>query len=582
MILTKSLRYLFILSITILSGQSCITKHNTIFTPINSEDSGINFSNIITTSDSLHLLNFHYLYNGGGVGIGDFNNDGLLDVFLGGNQVSSKLFINKSNFTFEDVTSQVGLTTSRWVNGISVIDINNDGLDDLYLSVGGQNCSNQCNNYLFINKLENGILKFEERAKDYGLDDGLYTQQAVFFDADGDEDLDVYLLHNYIDPNNKNYPRPKRYISHKSYDKLLIREEDDNMVIYKDKSIEMGINQPGYGLGIAISDLNKDGLLDIYVANDFITDDFLWINNGNGFDDLSKSILKHTSYNSMGVDISDINHDLLYDIYVTDMLPFSNGRQKTMLGKLNYDKYLLALNEGYNAQVVKNTLQINNGVDLSSNHLIQMSEIAYYARVHQTDWSWSALIADFTNNGKKELFVSNGYGANITDLDFINYNQEGTTFGNEIIKKDKIVEQFRNQKPVKLQNKMFVLDDELRFSEQSSLFFPNHHTLSNGAVYADLDNDGDLDLIVNNINENVGVYKNNSESNYIRIHLIGNNDNLSAIGAEVRIFQKENSYIEYNAPVRGYLSSTDPVCHFGLESDDSIDSMKIIWPDGQV
>ncbi len=550
-----------------------------VFVRIDEHVSSVDFVNHVQDSDSIHLINFHYLYNGGGVGVGDFNRDGLQDLVFGGNQVSSKLYLNKGDFKFQDISINSGFQTEGWVNGISIVDINNDLLPDIYLSVGGYKCEGQCKNYLFLNQFNGEKLKFTEVAEEYGLEDGLYTQQALFFDADQDEDLDVYLLRNYIDPNNKNYPRPKRYFSQNSRDALLIREEYRDSIIYVDRSDKFGIDLPGYGLGVALTDINNDMKPDIYVTNDFISDDIIWMNTTIAFEDKSKDILSHTSYNSMGVDIADVNNDGREDIMVVDMLPYTNDRQKTMLGKLNYDKYLLTLREDYNAQVVKNTLQIHNGH--RDGQVLPMSDLAYTYNVDQTDWSWAPLLADFTNDGYLDLYITNGYGSNITDLDFINSSQKTSPFGNSNRKEKEVLDRLRKQPPVLMQNQFFSSQANSALKNLTEAYFPDHPTISNGAAYADLDNDGDLDIINNNINQTADIYENTSEGNYIQIELVGSSKNKQGIGAKIWVYGSRQDYYRYASPVRGYLSSVDPIHHIGLHPEEIIDSVKVIWPDGQ-
>ena len=302
------------------------------------------FTNKIS-EDSLSVFDYHYLYNGGGVGIADFNNDGLKDIFLGGNLVSSSLLLSEGNMEFKNITASSGITTKEWVNGVCIVDINHDGKMDIYLSIGGPNCKTEkCSNLLFINETKENKVIFSEQSKKYNLDINQYSQQALFFDADLDGDLDMYQLQNYVDPQTKNYPKPKNYYSAKSKDKFLLNQEvESGEIKFIDASKEWNIDATGFGLGIASADINNDGYLDLYIANDFISDDILYINNGGkGFVDKSKELLKHTSHNSMGVDLEDFDGDLLDDILVVDMLPYQNERQKTMLGSMNFDKFLLS------------------------------------------------------------------------------------------------------------------------------------------------------------------------------------------------------------------------------------------------
>jgi enediyne biosynthesis protein E4 len=557
-------------------------KSKPIFRQVNKQITGIDFQNTIVASDSFNILNFHYLYNGGGVGVGDFNNDGLQDIFFGGNQVSCKLYLNQGGFKFIDISKDAGIETNQWINGISVIDINNDGLKDIYLSVGGFDCDGQCHNLLFINETKQNKVTFKEKAHEYGLDDGFYTQQTIFFDVDADGDLDAYLLQNYIDPTNKNYPKPQKYLSSKSFDKLLINQSKDSLghAFFEDKSAEWGVNKAGYGLGVSLLDANQDYCPDLYIANDFISSDHFFINkNGKYFEDKIQKLMSHTSYNSMGVDIKDLNHDGNEEIFVVDMLPQKNSRQKSMLGKMNYDKLGLATSEGYEPQFVKNTLQKNNG--MIGDSLLPFSEISYFCGLANTDWSWSPLIADFTNDGQNDIFITNGYGKDITDLDFISYNsstQEG--FQTQENYNRTAYENIKKQPSVLLQNQFFEGKIDFGFDNNTEKYFAENPSLSNGAAYCDLDNDGDLDLITNNINEPAFVFENTiSNKSFIKIHLTGSKNNIDAVGTTIRLWVGKKMYYQYFCPVRGYLSSVDPNTHFGLGNAQKIDSLEIIWAD---
>jgi enediyne biosynthesis protein E4 len=562
---------------------SC-NKPKPLFKELSSSETGIDFQNTIQDSDSLNILNFHYLYNGGGVGIGDFNNDGLADIFFSGNQVSSKLYLNKGSLKFEDITIESGVKTDQWVNGVSVVDINNDGLKDLFLSVGGYNCEGKCHNLLFVNETKNGKTHFKELAKEYGLEGGLYTQQTLFFDADSDGDLDAYFLQNYIDPTNKNYPKPQQYLSPKSFDKLMINIGKDSLghAFYKDKSEQWEVNKPGFGLGISLIDANHDYRPDLYIANDFITSDHLFINqNGQKFRNELPKLMSHTSYNSMGVDIRDLNNDGFEEIFVVDMLPDKNIRQKSMLGKMNYDKLALATSQGYEPQFIKNTLQKSNGMLRDS--ILPFSEISYFSGVSQTDWSWSPLMVDFTNDGFTDLFITNGYGKDITDLDYIAYNSNQEGFQSQASYQKQAFENLQKQVAVMLQNQFFEGNKDLKFTDKTGDFFEENPSISNGAAYADLDNDGDLDIVTNNINQSAFVFENTQkQGNFLQINLVGSPQNRDAIGTTLKLWAGGKLYYQYHSPVRGYLSSMDAKVHFGLGKSALVDSIKVIWSDGNV
>lgn len=547
-------------------SSTCFTQSSSI---------ALNFNNEID-SDSLDILTYHYLYNGGGVGIADFNNDGNKDLFLGGNMVSSKLLLGDGQMNFEDVTMKVGLETNVWVNGISLVDLNNDGWKDIYLSVGGPECDiSTCRNMLFLNRGAEGTLSFEEIAKNLGIDHAGYSQQALFFDADNDGDLDMYQVQNFVDPKSKNYPQPKRYFSKQSYDRFFLNQEaEGGFLKFIDASKEWNVDLPGFGLGIAMADINRDGYQDLYIANDFITDDIVYINQeGKGFVNEAAKLLKHSSYNSMGVDLADLNNDLMADILVVDMLPFDNQRQKTMLGAMNYDKYLLSREEGYSAQFIRNTLQISNGI--SNEEVIPYSDVAPILGLHQTDWSWSPLIADFDNNAETDIFISNGYGKNITDLDFVNYNSAQTGFGGRETAMLKMKEDIKALPAVELPNQLFLGNDTRAFEKFSEF----RKGITNGVAYGDLDNDGDLDLVLNNLDAASEVLKNETELNFLRIALKGPDLNKDAIGAEVTIVLSSGKHlVKTQSPVRSYLSCMSDELLFGLGAD-SLVQVEVRWPD---
>lgn len=549
-------------------GKFCFTSSHSLELP---------FANQIE-DDTLSVFNYHYLYNGGGVGIADFNRDGHKDIVLGGNLVSSTILLGDGDLSFENVGKEVNFVPDAWVNGISIVDINHDNLPDIYLSVGGPNCDNEnCKNLLFINQFAAGKLSFAEVGEVYGLDIAAYGQQGLFIDLDLDGDLDLYQLQNYVDPLNKNYPKPKRYFSKMSYDKVLINQEvETGMIYFEDRSEEWGIKAPGFGLGIATSDFNNDGYPDLYIANDFITDDILYINNkGKNFVDQSKEILKHTTYNSMGVDIGYVNQDTLQDILVVDMLPFENERQKTMLGSMNYDKYKLSISQDYNHQYIRNTLQLHNG--FNQNKVLPFSDVAPLYNVHATDWSWSPLIADFDNNGYNDIYISNGYGKNITDLDFVNYNSNLVGFGNRDKIEDQIKADVASLPDVKLPNH-FYMNEGTTLNESTDF----KASITNGVAYADLDNDGDLDLVQNNINDPANILINQSSNAYLKINLQGSKFNTKAIGAKVKLHTTHGkTLIKENTPVRSYLSCMDSEIVFGL-GQDTVRRIEVFWPDHKV
>ena len=565
---------------------ACNKQEPALFRKVSAKHSGIHFVNTITESETFNILNFHYIYNGGGVGVGDFDNDGLPDLFFSGNQVQSVLYLNKGNLQFEALPPLVPNLENIWATGVAIVDVNADGWQDIYLSVGGLDCDGNCKNLLLIHQgvNEEGIPEFKEMAAQYGLDDGLYTQQAAFFDYDLDGDLDVYLLRNVIDKRDKNVPSEKRFINVKSKDVLLRNDGQGN---FEKVSDSLGIVHRGYGLGIAIDDFNNDLLPDIYIANDFLSDDLMYLNLGKenekhlGFKEVSKKVLKHTSYNAMGVDIADVNNDLLPDIFVLDMWPEYNERQKTMLGFMNYNKFQLSLRQGYTPQFVRNTLQLHNG--FLNDEILPFSEIGYLSGLHNTDWSWTPLLADFDNDGDRDLFVTNGYGKDITDLDFINYSQQRSPFGTPESQEKELYEKIQRMDPITMPNFIFENEGGLQFQNRSGAWMPKENSISNGAVYVDLDNDGDLDIVTNNIDQPAYLLENKSTGNhYIRINLKEDISGNAAIGTKVLIWHNGKQQSHYHAPIRGYLSTVEQSVHFGLGQDQTIDSLKIFWPNGNV
>jgi len=585
------LKQLFLYFFTLTFFISCKQERKEMFLYVNANYSGIDFSNTITENDSINIIDFQYCYNGGGVGVGDFNNDGLSDLVFSGNQLSSKLYINKGLLKFQDISKQANFSTSSWVTGVSIVDINTDGWDDIYLSVGGSNCQNNCNNLLFINNglNEDGIPTFTEQANAYNLDKGNYSQQAVFFDYDLDGDLDVYIVNNGNVKYSKNTPVPKKYIPNHLKDHLLRNDTLEGMShpIFTNVSDSLGITHKGFGLGIALNDFNNDGWPDLYVSNDFITDDLLYINQRNdtitnkhkGFKELSQDWMPKESFNAMGVDVADVNNDALPDVLVLDMLPYDYTRQKTMLGAMNYDKYLLSQRSKYASQYVKNTLQLNNG--FIDGKPLKTSEVSYLSGIASTDWSWAPLMADFDNDGDKDIYITNGYVKDITDLDFVSYSNNNNVFGTDEAREKELKKNIQKIEGVKLNNFFYKNNDLITFEDVSTAWLSKKDSYSNGAAYADLDNDGDLDVIVNNINDKAFIIKNqttkNIKKNYIRLQLKGTQKNKHAIGAKITIWTNGIPQQQYQSVIRGYLSSVDPILHFGLESN-KIDSLEIVWP----
>ena len=583
------MKYIFVI-LFIFVG--CTSKKKR-FEKLPTSQTNITFNNAISITDTLNVLNFEYIYNGGGVGVGDVNGDGQTDIFFAGNQVSSKLYLNtgKSGFEFEDITQKAGVKTITWCTGVAMIDINQDGKLDIFISTINPKIDKSADKLLFINQGNNddGIPIFKESAKLVGLSDGCYGTQAVFLDYDLDGDLDAYLLTNAIEHFNRNNNVGQRTDGGgRSVDKLY-RNEGNNaqgLPIFKDVSKEAGILMEGWGLGIIVNDFNNDGYPDVYVGNDFLSNDHLYINNKNGtFTNKIADYMRHQSHNSMGLDMADINNDGLNDLVVVDMLPDDNLRQKTMFGTIDYDKFQENLKKGYQPQYVRNVLQLNNGNN-------SFSDIGYMAGVAATDWSWSPLLADFDNDGLRDLLITNGYRLDVTDLDFVVYRGDQEVFGDPKERTKKMQEAFKNLKGINKPNFFYKNKGDLTFENVAEQYGLDAPSYTNGTAYADFDNDGDLDLVMNNIDEEAFIYQNNtiqkgsegkSENNhFLRIKLAGNSPNLQGLGAKVSLFfQGKIQYAEHQT-IRGFKSSVENVMHFGLGNIQKIDSLKIVWTSGKI
>ena len=567
-------------------------KKPTLFEQISSAHSGITFNNKITESDSMNPLDIVNIYNGGGVGIGDFNNDGLQDIYFTGNMVSNRLYINKGNFKFEDVTEKAGVGgMGRWGRGVSVIDINNDGLMDIYVCNTIYKDSLRRRNLLYINQGvdKDGIPHFKEMAKEYGLDINVQSTMATFFDYDNDGRLDMYLTVN--EANEIYYPNVfggnKIKGKNASQGRLYHNDWDPRLKhpVFHDVSAKAGINLQGFGHAATIVDINRDGWKDIYVSNDFLSSDILYINNHDGtFTDRSKEYFKHTSFNGMGQDIVDINNDGLADVFELDMNPEDNYRKKMMMGANSYQNVLSLERFGYQLQYVRNTLQLNQGPRMLQNDSIgspAFSEIAFMSGIAQTDWSWTPLITDFNNDGYRDVIVTNGFPKDVTDHDFITYRQDAFAGGS----KQTVLSQIPS---VKIHNYAFRNNGDLTFKDETDDWGLKIPTFSNGAVYADLNNDGAMDMVINNIDDEALIYKNTARekdtlnTHYIQIKFKGDSNNLNGLGAWADIYYDHNKHqVAENNPYRGYLSTDQNIAHFGLGKVRQLDSVVIRWPNGK-
>ena len=571
---------------------------DTLFSLLPASQTNINFENTLTESDSMNLILNEYLYNGGGVAVGDINNDGLPDLFFSGNMVSSKLYLNKGNsngasLRFEDITAKAGVSTSDWCTGVNMVDINADGYLDIYVCVAGSGSSDKRANKLFIN---NKNSTFSERAKEYNLADTSHSTQAAFFDYDRDGDLDMYLMNHVISKGsiNPNLVRAKMiHGENPNTDKLYKNNGRVNgHPVFEDVSKKAGITIEGYGLGLAISDLNQDGWQDIYVCNDYLSNDLLWINNRDGtFTNKIGSAIKHQSNSAMGNDVADINNDGLQDILTLDMMPEGNYARKMMHVPATYDRREAETNLGYQQQSMRNMLQINQG--FKENGDPYFSEEGYYANIYATDWSWSALMADFDNDGMRDIHITNGFVRDLTNGDFITFRQR--LYNTKVVSDQQYIHQLMAELAKipgrKIKNYFYKNNGQLNFTDKTEDWGIAKTSYSNGAVYADLDNDGDLDIVTNNINDVPFVLRNNlirddrktiaDTINFLQIKLKGNNQNLNGLGAMIKYAIHGNIQMVEQNPCRGFMSSIENRLHIGLGKDSIIDSLYIHWATGK-
>jgi hypothetical protein len=550
------------------------------FTKLYSEHTGIDFSNDLTFNRDFNIYTYRNFYNGGGVGLGDFNNDGLLDVYLTANMKPNRLFLNKGDLRFEDITERAGVCGKKaWSTGVAVADVNGDGFQDIYVCNSGDIKGDNKENELFIN---NGDLTFTDRAAEYGLNDSGYTTHAVFFDFDNDGDLDVYILNNSYQAigsfNLRKNERPKR-------DKLggdkLLRNDEGKFV---DVSEQAGIygSVIGFGLGVTVGDINKDGWMDIYVSNDFFERDYLYINKKDGsFQEVLTKSMKSISGASMGADMADINNDTYPDIFVTDMLPFENDRIKTVTTFEDWNRYQYNLRNDYFHQFTRNTLQLNNGNGT-------FSEIGRLAGVDATDWSWGALMFDMDNDGKKDIFIANGIYKDLTNQDFLQF-AGSEEFVKSVVTKNgldyhKLVDIIPSHK---IPNFAFHNEGNFSFRNKANEWGLGEPSFSNGAAYGDFDNDGDLDLIVNCVNSDALFYRNDSRqidsaNSYLKFNLKGSKLNSNSIGASITIVtDKETLFIE-QMPIRGFESTVDNRPNIGLGKYKSVKRIEVKWPYGGI
>lgn len=554
----------------------CNNEDNShLFTRLSEKRTGINFKNTLFEDGPLNVANYIYFYNGGGVAIGDINNDGLQDVLFTGNMVHNRLFLNKGNFQFEDITQKSGVAEMQgWCTGATMADVNGDGKLDIYICRSADINPDRRKNLLFIN---NGDLTFTEKAEAFGLADNGYSTQAAFFDYDKDGDMDCFIINHSIQKYTAGVQdNPELRKEHNpDFASKLYRNDNNHFTNVSDQA---GItsNVLTFGLGIAISDFNNDGWPDLIVSNDFNEPDYFFLNNRNGtFTEQLRKSMDNISLYSMGSDAADYNNDGLTDLVTLDMLPEDNATIKMHSGAENFDKFQYLFTQGFYYQYSRNMLQQNNGDGT-------FSEVGQLAGVSNTDWSWSALFGDYDNDGYKDLFVTNGYVKDYTEMDFLKYSVD------RVIKKmhkdsiDPIPEYIRKMPSIEIANYIFQNQGNGKFVKKTADWGLDQKGVSGGAAYVDLDNDGDLDLVVNNANDFAGIYKNNAETlvknNYLRVQLDGGPANQRGIGAKVKLFCKGEQFYQEQSPVRGFQSSSDPVLSFGVGKNAVIDSLLIIWP----
>lgn len=576
--------FLLSLSLLILAGCSLERGPEPLFTKLSSERTGILFENTITETKSLTFTDFPFIFNGGGVAVGDINNDNLPDVYLTGNMVTSRLYLNKGGFQFEDITEAAGVSTNRWVTGASFVDINSDGHLDLYLSVMGPESADESAraNQLFIN---NGDQTFSSAAAKYGIDFSGFTTHAVFFDYNGDHNLDLFLLNNspetFARSRDALVTPEEQPTDPWGFDKLFKNNGDGS---FSDVSEEAGIEEiAGYGLGVVASDFNKDGWPDLYISNDISSNDVLYINNGDGtFTNRRADDLMQTSFAGMGIDAADFNNDGWTDIMQTDMMPEEMFERKQLSGAFSYQRFQHLRQLGYHYYYSKNSLQLNRGLDSDGN--LQFSEIARMAGVAYTDWSWTALFGDFDNSGFKDIMITNGYPKAVNNFDYLLSLSRVGQFGTEETAQKRREELYENLRGIRVPNYLFRNSEGLQFQDVSNEWGFDEPGFSYGAATADFDNDGSLDIIINNINEPAWVYQNNSSKlngnhYFLRLKLEGNAPNRQGLGAEITVYTGKEKQYFYHTIHRGYQSSVDERIHVGLGEYSLVDSLSILWPD---
>jgi len=562
---------------------------STVYQLLDSSKTGVDFANEIVETDSFNILMTEFIYNGGGVAVGDLNGDGLQDLFFAGNQVDNRLYINQGALKFQDISISAHIQKpdpAIWSSGVNIVDINGDGRADIYICNTLTENEDHRRNLLYINQGNDadGNPTFQEEGAAYGVDDPSHSSHAQFFDYDNDGDLDLFIGVNLIEGR-----YPNQFVDIKldgtglNRDNLFRNDWNETVghPVFTDVSLEAGLLQDGYSHSTLIHDFNEDGWADIYVANDYQSDDLIFINNQDGtFTNQAGKIFKHFSLSAMGSDVADFNNDGAADFFTTEMQPYYNKRKKLFQGESSYQMQILTERFGYNYQYTRNTLQLNQGTDPNTK-LPVFSEVGMYAQVQETDWSWAALFADYDNDGWQDLYVANGFPRDVTDRDFADFR----AYASNLVSTQELYERIPE---VKSPNFLFRNQGDLSFVSVGKDWGLAMPSFSNGAAYADLDNDGDLELITNNIDDEAFLFENTSidgdnvpvAQQYLRVQLKGPKANPGAFGAKVEIETSNGKQVRYTLSSRGYLSQSENVVHFGLGSLTEVERLVVSWPDG--